>query len=179
MKTKYISGIAAGSGALVATSIVTTAIRFFFGSVSLYRPLRVGGTLEIYAWAFYSAHLVGMRGPNNGVFGGKFLIFEPVTVGLPPIVYLVVPPLVLFIAGYVVVARADQITRPLQVFTLIGVMGVTYAFFPFIGSFFVRVAFDRGLLMTPDPGYIVLNMGIVYPLLFGGYGGLLAYALRP
>jgi hypothetical protein len=93
-------------------------------------------------------------------------------------VYFVVPPLVLFIAGYVAIARADWITRPSQVFTLIGVIGVTYAVFPFVGSFLIHIAFDKGLLATPDPGYTVLNMGLVYPFLFGGYGGLLAYASR-
>ena len=140
--------------------------------------IRVGGTLEVYAWAFYSAHLVGASGPIHAAFGGNVLIIEFVAFGLPPIVYLVVPPLVLFIAGYVAIARADWITRQLQVFTLVGVIGVTYAVFPFIGSFFIHFAFDGGLLATPDPWYTVLNMGLVYPFLFGGCGGLLAYASR-
>jgi len=172
---RVITGIVAGVSSFVATGILTSVIRFIFDSTSLTPPLRIGGTFDLYAWAFYSAHSVGLTGPNNMVFGANDLIYDHVRFGLPAIVYLIVPPLVLFITGYLVVARSDRITNLLEVFTLIGVIGITYTILPFIGSFFIELAFVGGLLSSPDPGYTVLNMGVIYPIFFGGYGGLLAF----
>lgn len=178
----YRSGIAAGFGAFAASSVLLSAIRFLFDTVSLSRPLRVGGTFEIYSWSFYSGHLVGLSGPNSLAFGANNLIYEFVgglqgqTGGLPPIVYLVVPPLVLLATGYLLVGRSAGLEGRRELFAIVGVMGVSYALLPVVGTVGIRLAFERGLLASPDPGFAILNVAVVYPLLFGGFGGLFAFA---
>ncbi len=128
---------------------------------------------KLVGWLFYNAHNVAVRVPR-GPFtpnSGNFVAADDGTLW---ILYLV-PPVSVIAAGALVTWRRRTALRSagdavvggstvLVGYLLLSIVGVT--------------AFSVGLggeTLRPDPITAVLLAGVVYPLLFGSIGGLLAW----
>ena len=113
--------------------------------------------------------------PNSHAFVSDFLFGDPV---------FAIPPLVLVGAGAAATRRISP-ASPRQA----GVAGasIVLGYFPvtFLGVHLVGGVLidDRILggtyLFFPDPIVAIVRMGIVYPVVFGVIGGVLAYGYRP
>jgi hypothetical protein len=172
----YLESVGVGVGAwiisyvftylLVATDIESSPLNQlieFFGGES--------ATHELVGWVFYNAHFVdisytgiGLLSPPGSFIGGD---------GFTPLLH-VIPPALLFIAGlalgrYAGVTELDQgaITGALVVpgYLLASLIGV------FV--FTVDIGDASG---APEFASAVLIAGVVYPVVFGALGGVIAAA---
>ncbi|MFC4245902.1 transporter [Natribaculum luteum] len=172
------AGAIAGAGAWLLGYLVTYLVTIDeIGSNLLAQGLQLftadAADWKLVGWLFYNAHNVAVRIPR-GPFtpsNGNFVAADD---GMLWILYLV-PPVSLITAGTLVTWRRRTALRSaanavvggstiLVGYLLLSIVGVT--------------AFSVGLggeTLRPDPITAVLLAGVVYPLLFGSIGGLLAW----
>lgn len=137
---------------------------------------------HVTGWVFLENHHVDVSVSVGEVFGGGAWVSEYAETLLPTASELqVLPPVLLITAGTLVALRrtrrspADAALAGATVVAgyLPGIAVVAYA-----AAFEVVVIGDIVLLeVAPDFGRAILIAGIVYPLLFGGIGGLVAFVL--
>lgn len=175
----YIESVATGLAAwglgyvltylLVATDIESSGLNRlieFFGGES--------ATYELVGWVFYNAHLVDISYTGIGLFSPprSFIGGED---GFTALLYLI-PPALLLAAGLAVgryrgVGEASEgaLTGALVTpgYLLLSVVGVF--------AFSVSVGEASG---APDLIPAVLIAGVIYPVVFGGLGGVLASVTR-
>lgn len=124
------------------------------------------------AWLFMNAHFVAAKAPT--VMGGTQTV-NLVTAEDGPTVLLVLPALVLLVAGFAVafgrVSGSDPIAGAKAGATLV------LGYLPFsIGAAFVasHTLGDTDAAIAPDPVTAILLAGVVYPVVFGAIGGVVA-----
>ena len=139
-------------------------------------------TWHVVGVAFYNAHLVGasLSIPDGGVTSVNLLL----SVGGPYTGLLVVPPIVLTLAGVAATRGAPEATA-LQFdlgdwawrrYAINGGLSATLGYLPFALVGAVTIAIGGPLAPHLLPAWVLA--GLVYPFVFGGLGGVLAWKLR-
>lgn len=185
--TGAVVGVAAHFAGLVATALLLVADpEFEFGTS---RVVRVGTVDEI-GWVFFSAHFARIeRTVPFGSGGGgteRLNILAETALAFPAAIFYAVP-VVLLVAGGAVVAGRDLWESSLKAHAFAGGT-VVAGYFPLaaMGVFLFETEFrveDEALANAtfsqgPELATTVLLVGLVFPLLFGAIGGLLASRLR-
>lgn len=119
-------------------------------------------------WLFYNAHYVSVSYPT---FGGGRTSRNLIVDGNAPTLLLLLPPVFLAIAGFVLARSADVYdTGP---GARVGA-SVTVGYFVFALLGLVAFQYSAGdATMHPNYALGAILAGIVYPLLFGALGGAL------
>jgi len=146
-----------------ALSTTNAVIQFFGGD-----PIP---TWQAVGWVFYDAHFVPIRYPALGGTATTNFISSS---DLSPLLYAV-PPVVLFAGGlaaarYVAALDASEGFRT-------GASAVFGYFVAVAVGVFVFAASRGGATIQPVPATALLVAGVVYPVVFGGLGGVVATAL--
>ena len=166
--------VAFGMGLLLAAALVLTNQERLQAGLPPRTDLHA---TELVAWTFYSAHFVGLTGPNHAAFGENIAVFA--VTGATPSVLLVylIPPVSLVLAGFFASAWVpDQRSSADTLFVVCSRIGVGYGVTALLGAVTIRMQLD--LIMRPDPGYTIVLMAIAYPVVFAGLGTLLAVITR-
>lgn len=150
--------------------------------------------VKVAGWVFYAAHTVkmeitGFAGDRSeartiNLFDG-FSELTNLTDGVPEILYLLVPIVVLVGTGFVLVRR---VTRPGTTVTTAAVLGasivVGYLPLAVVGQLFfshTETGLGGSVGVTVAPALVpsVLLVGLVYPLVCGTVGAVLAQQTAP
>ncbi|WP_435095113.1 transporter [Halarchaeum sp. P4] len=122
-------------------------------------------------WLFYNAHFVSFTHPALG--GGRTATNLIANGDAPQLLY-VLPPLVLVVAGYLLV-RYVSLGDPTEGALCGTVLSLGYAIPAWAGVFAVRITTDSSW-MGPDLVTGLVLAGVVYPVVFGAIGGAIAAA---
>ena len=124
---------------------------------------------ELVGWVFYNAHFVDVVYAG---FGGRFL--PPTYVGEEGFTYLLyaVPPALLVAAG-LAAGRYRGVAETNEGAVVGALVAPGYLAFAVAGVFLFEVS-AAGTTGRPDPLSAVVLAGVVYPLAFGGVGGVVA-----
>lgn len=173
-RVSITAGVVAGAGAFVAGYVLTYLL------VTLDGEIELENAFEEVGMVFYNAHFVDMEESTDGWFfegsSTSNAVLDGAT-GLPEAAYLLVPVVVLVLAGFAAVRWGPRASRPHHgaiagATVVLGVLPLA-----FVGSnLFQLSASGWGVeeTISVDPAMSILLVGIVYPLVFGGLGGLLA-----
>ncbi|MCU4753918.1 hypothetical protein OB919_18355 [Halobacteria archaeon AArc-curdl1] len=138
-------------------------------------------TTELVIWTYFNAHTVPTAFPQEGVFrlaqANQNVVLEGTD--WEPML-LIVPPIVLALAGFVVARREARRVDAATLGDLIatgGVVTVGYLVVT-ITAMTVGTVTVGDAIVRPDPTEAVVRAGLVYPLLFGGIGGALTWLLE-
>lgn len=138
-------------------------------------------TTELVIWTYFNAHTVPTVFPQEGVFRLAQTNQNVILEGTDwEWLLLIVPPLVLALAGFVVAqreARRDDTASLGDHIATGGVVTVGYLVVT-ITAMTVGTVTVGDAIVRPDPTEAVVRAGLVYPLLFGGIGGALAWLLE-
>ena len=138
-------------------------------------------TTVLVIWTYFNAHTVPTSFPQEGVFRLAQANQNVVLDGTDwePLL-LIVPPLVIAVAGFVVsrreARRVDGASLGDHIATG-GVVTVGYLVVT-ITAMTVGTVTVGDAIVRPDPTEAIVRAGLVYPLLFGGIGGALAWLLE-
>jgi hypothetical protein len=170
-----------GPGALVGTA----AFVFGYLVTHLWQAVNVRESLETYnffaelfggsaiptwkavGWLFYNAHLVPFTYPE----GGGRASADFIAGGDAPTLLYLLPPLLLVVAGFVLTRVANANSTDTGVRAGVGVVA-GYVLLAVLGLFVFQHG-SGGDSIHPQYALGVLVAGVVYPVLFGGLGGLL------
>ncbi|WP_340100421.1 hypothetical protein [Salinibaculum salinum] len=152
------------------------------------------GWVKVAGWVFYAAHTVkmeitGFAGDRSGVrtvslFDG-FSELTSLTDAVPEILYLLVPIVVLAGAGFVLERRvADQAVTAPAAAALGASVVVGYLPLAVVGQLFFShtetgLGGSVGVTIAPELVPSVLLVGLVYPLVCGTVGAVLAHQTTP
>lgn len=135
-------------------------------------------TLELLAWTYFNAHFVPTEVPQTGLF--SMLPREQNVVldgSLAEALLLAVPPLVLVVAGVAVAVRFRGRLEGAAEYAVAGAtIAVGYLLVTIVGVLLSTVVVDGGLF-RPSPLEAIVIAGLLYPLVFGALGGLVAGGL--
>jgi len=168
------SGAAAGVVAYLAGYLLTYLLVEVDGELDPEQPLEQVGML------FYNAHFVDtvLTGEALGETGtSSENVLRNATTQLPEAAYFAVPVVVLVVAGFAAVRLGSRLTAPAD--GAVGGSLIALGAFPF-SILGVLVFETTGSFLfvdgsaAPDLVTGILLVGIVYPVVFGGVGGLLA-----
>lgn len=171
-------GVVYGILALVVGYILVSLLAAFVGMESTIMAFFDPSILETSVWIFYISHNVlfavfgvGM-GRSNGVHIGPLEI-------LPAPLLFVVPPLILTIAGFMI-ARKTGVSSIRQ---------AVYAGASVVFGYFILVFMGPGYVFNWSQltdGYLTLSKlavftinAIMYPVIFGAFGGVIAFGSDP
>lgn len=179
------NGALVGIGAYLAGYVLTYLLVIVDGVESQ-------GDIETWkavGWVFYNAQNVDLTfvgSAGSASVTENFRLFEDGSgVGnlgstVPEIVYYLVPVVVLLGAGYVAYQRADTADLPTAQVAAIGATSVVgYLVLVILGRFLFEATgsfLGADLAIAPDLGTAVVLAGIVYPLVLGALGAVLASA---
>lgn len=169
-------GLAAGTLTFALGYVVTYAWQSDSARESLqaYNALMefIGGdpvpVWQAVGWLFYNAHYVSVSYPT---FGGGRVSRNLIVDGNAPTLLLLLPPVLLALAGFVLARSADvyetgsgarvgaSVAVGYLVFALLGLVAFQYS----VGDATIHPDYALGVVLT----------GVVYPLLFGALGGAL------
>lgn len=171
----------AGGGAFLAGYIVVAlAIIVDINHVLTPRGLAGYGGFDKPGLLYYNAHFVGTS--EGFVLFGESHIVPLNGLTLPFIGYLMIPVVVLIAAGFLTVRFQQPIQLSHGMAFLSGAKVATgYAAFALVGiGVFSHYLIwpGQGPLMQPNVGETILLMGLVYPIVLGGIGGLIAADLH-
>lgn len=125
-------------------------------------------------WYYYNAHFVSTLVPGFG--GTRAENFIAAADGGALSLLYILPPAVLLVSSAVTVGRAEASTR---LNAAVAGGSVTLGYLPLcIVGMFVFVYSVGEATVRPDGVTAVLLAGIVYPVVFGGLGGVLADGLE-
>lgn len=169
-----VPGAVAGAASFVVGYLLTYVLVEIDGDVDPDQPFEQVGML-FYNAQFASTELTGEAFGQTGSTTENVL--RNSSTELPEAVYLAVPVVVLVVAGFVAVKRGSRLAAPAE--GAIGGAVLALGALPFaIAGVFVFETSGSFLVVegsaAPElvPG--VLLVGIGYPVVFGGIGGLLA-----
>lgn len=137
-------------------------------------------SLDFYAWSFYSAHFVGISWEEGLIFGENFRILAHSPIGHAIFLFYLIPLVVLVVGGfgisYLTLSAQASITQYAVRGTTIAIgYGVTAIVGTAIFHGQTTDLYREGIfVMRPDLGYTILLIGLLYPIVLGGIGGLLA-----
>lgn len=144
----------------IESSPLNRLVEFFEGESATY---------ELVGWVFYNAHLVdvsytglGPLAPPGNFVGGD---------GFTPLLY-VVPPALLIVAG-VAIGRYTGVTEPNAGALAGALITPGYLVLSIVGTFLFTVEVG-GASGAPDLVPAVLVAGVIYPVVFGAVGGVIA-----
>jgi hypothetical protein len=141
------------------------------------------GTIDFVGWFFYSAHFVDFEasvegmGQSNSQSGN--LISEASSLTIPEPVWYLVPIVCLVGAGFVVAKTIAQSGDTGQAFQAGASVVAGYLPLAAIGAFiFTKSQDTMGVSISMGPSMLmaIVLAGIVFPVIFGGIGGILASA---
>ncbi|MEF8786687.1 MAG: hypothetical protein V5A45_12195 [Haloarculaceae archaeon] len=152
------------------------------------------GWVKVAGWVFYAAHTVkmeitGFAGDRSGVrtvhlFDG-FSELTSLTDAVPEILYLLVPVVVLVGAGFVLERRIADPTVTAPAAAALGA-SVVVGYLPLavVGQLFFShtetgLGGSVGVTVAPELLSSVLLVGLVYPLVCGTVGAVLAHQTTP
>ena len=152
--------------------VIALALRFQPGG---------GGTKDLAGWVFYNTHFVETIVPEPGYQSGSTtanILLETGTLSIPAVVWLLIPVLLLVGAGYVTSMVVDRQATPREKALAGGTIVVGYLPLTGAGILLFTKAYAPnaayGVSMHPVWILAIGLMGIVYPVVLGGIGGLLA-----
>ncbi|WP_246984356.1 hypothetical protein [Halorientalis marina] len=177
------SGALVGAGAYVTGYVLTFLLTVVdgvetSGSVSTWKAV---------GWVFYAAHNARIEATASSDLGSRSEtvdLFEQGVSGLgstvPQFVYFLVPVVVLLGAGYVAYQRADTSRLETPQVAAVGATLVTgYIVLGLLGAFLFEASGDilgAELAVGPELATAVVIAGLVYPLVLGAVGAVLANA---
>lgn len=172
--------VAAGVGA--ASYVVGYVLTFVFVTIDGVDSSQID-SWKFVGWVFYGGHNVDIESTASG--GGMsqsetFSIFgnqapSDLTSTIPEILYMLVPVLVLVIAGFLVYG---MVGRQLDTASAAGVgasVALGYLVLSVVGIFLFEWSRSQGgasLNIGPEMTMGILLAGIVYPIVFGAIGGI-------
>lgn len=169
----YLIGIVLTALVRIGQYVVGVHPHYFFDTL-------VFSWWDFTGWLFYSAHFVGMSSEESLLFGSHYPIlrFQPAD----PVVlsYFLIPVGTLIIAGYALNYFAlSQKTSATQAVITGATICLGYGVLALVGVVLIDIQvrpIGNGVtdVLRPDVGYTLLYMGVVYPMILGGVGGLLA-----
>lgn len=134
------------------------------------------GLLMLFAFIFYSAHLVPASLSGGGQIDQLAVSASSATPepAIPVVVFYAIP-MVLLIAAGVVGTHLYTTDRldPVEVLSGVVVLAVGYAAMATLGTFIVQTTTTDGQLASPDL-LRAIGFGLLYPLVFGAIGAGLA-----
>lgn len=176
-----LGGLVYGVVAYVVGFVTTVALFAWAvaqkGGVTL-GDVTAGGTIEgsvqsvlaVLGWLFFSVHGVAIQRQTGGettlldIFGSLRID--------QPVLFRLVPAVLLFLAGFVVAHRVSgTLSLPASVLAGASVV-VGYGLFVVLGTFAFAVE-HGGVSYHPVQSSALLLAGLTYPLVSGGLGGLL------
>jgi len=182
----FVEGAATGTVAYVVGMILTTLLltldRGFefgdsgFGSV----PLLEVGRLDLTAWIFYGAHFASVESTARAFGETRTLgtnVVSSASTGFPAAAYHLTPMVVLTVAGFFVASVLEGLDPSPADYAQAGAT-VFAGYLPLAvaGTFFFQVrlsgAGQSGVTIGPALLPSVVLVGFVFPLVFGGVGGL-------
>jgi hypothetical protein len=131
-------------------------------------------------WLLYGAHNVPVKISSAFGSGSRNLVQQLVATGqntIPGVAYYAVPALVLLTVGLVLGSRAAGgrgAGSPLDGFVAGASTTVAYLVLAVLGTFLFTES-GAGGSASPDLVLSAAIMGVAYPLVLGGLGGLLGY----
>lgn len=138
------------------------------------------GLIMLFAFIFYSAHLVPASLSGGGQIDQLTVSASPATPepAIPVVVFYAIP-MVLLIAAGVVATHLYTTDRldPVEVLSGVLVLAVGYAAMATLGTFIVQTTTTDGQLASPD-GVLAIGFGLLYPLVFGSIGAGLANVIE-
>lgn len=182
------------------SGVRTAALAYGFGYLAVFGSTLLNGAISIElglypwqsaGWPFYGAH----RGPLRATFqslygkqtGTEQLLRAAVEAGplstvVPVVVYKLVPILLLVTGGYLVYRRSYVRDVDLRRAAAVGsVVAVGYLPLSVLGSILLTgpgtlaiIGSAQWATAGTQLGATAVAMGVVYPVLFGGLGGVLA-----
>jgi len=177
-----VVGIVTHLAGLVATFLLLVVDpEFEFGAS---RTVQVG-TVDEVGWLFFGAHFarVERTQPFFGEGGTeKFRILAETAVGLPAAAFYAVPVVLLIAGGFLHVASRELWDTSARVHAMAGGT-VVAGYFPLaaLGVFLFETQVgveESAFTLSPELSSTIILVGLVYPLLFGAVGGLLAWLVR-
>lgn len=184
LNVSYVGGLGAG---VVAASAVYAVISVL--ALVIIRPYRsIDSTVlsgirtlpreTILGWVFHSAHQVPIEVSGEGVPASTHLALIEQTIWLP--FYTVLPPVVLLGVGFLL--ASSRVTWGARSGFEAGA-SVALGYLPFVvaslilwtGTYTIDQGFgeEAAVTVSPDPVFAIPIAGLLYPVLFGGIGGIL------
>lgn len=134
-------------------------------------------------WVFYSAQNVGLRITRRGEtetiqLFGEFG-YSQLTDTVPEIAYRAFPAIALIFAGLILYRRGrDMETTTVSAVVLGATSAVGYLTFAVLGRMFFKVSLSEGEFIAQPPLIgTTLIIGLMYPIVFGGIGGVIGHKL--
>ena len=124
-------------------------------------------TWKAVGWLFYNAHLVPFTHPEDGGRASANFIAS----GDAPTLLYLLPALLLVVGGFVLARVASARTGDAGLRAGVSIV-VGYAVFAVLGLFLFQHR-SGGDAIHPHYAFGALIAGIVYPIVFGGLGGVL------
>ncbi|WP_158056127.1 transporter [Halorussus halophilus] len=122
------------------------------------------------AWLFMNAHFVAAKAPT---ITGATQTVNLVTAEEGPTALLVLPPLVLILAGIAVAYGLTRSEDPIAGAKSGATLALGYLPLSIGAAFLTSHAIgDTDAAIAPDPVTAILLAGVVYPVVFGGLGGV-------
>lgn len=174
------------SGAWLGTALAATTVTTRDGPQSVAALLGETAvpTWTGAGWLFYNAHLVSIavsRPLQRPALENLLTSTGGSALGL-----LVVPPLLLVLAGVMATRTADTasalrfdlVTRPSLRYGLNGGLVITFGYLPLALTGVIIFSVSAGVRIAPDLLLGWVLAGMVYPVVFGGIGGVLVHRWR-
>ncbi|PSP80845.1 hypothetical protein BRC81_01550 [Halobacteriales archaeon QS_1_68_20] len=144
-----------------------------FGISLVERSGADGNALTMAGWLFYNAHFVGVEIPLTGESVNVLAAAgDENSLTVPPVVYYLVPPAALTLAGY---GAARTVRTTSRAVTAVAGAGIAAGYLPLAVAGAFMFTFDLpqfGMALRPDLTASVLLAGIVYPVAFGAAAGV-------
>lgn len=135
------------------------------------------GLFEQVGSVFYGSHFVGYS-EGLTILGESGNVLFSLMMGLPVVVYLAVPVLVLGLTGFAVVHwSSGRQSSAIQAAKDGAKIAIGYAVIAVAGVFIVsfhQLFPNGGPVMRPNMGETIILMCVGYPITFGGLGGVIA-----
>lgn len=178
------------AGLLMTFLLLVVDPEFEFGASRIVRV----GTVDETGWLFFGAHFArieqtvpfGVGGAEGGT--ERLDILAETTLWFPAVAVHAVPVVVLIAGGFVLVSGRELWESTLKAHALAGAT-VTAGYFPLaaVGVFVFETRLQMEdatvggteFVIAPELSSTLLLVGLVYPLLFGAVGGLLASQFQP
>lgn len=130
-------------------------------------------TFQYIAWVFYEMHFVGFS-RGFAFFGDSTNYLFHMPRSFPLAFYLVVPGVVLILAGFLVVRGQNPNQLSLTEAAVAGARVASgYGLLALIGVLVFSRTTAGDLIARPNVGETILFMSIIYPVVLGGLGGVI------
>lgn len=179
---RAVYGAMAGIAAYVVGFVYVT-FGTMYGHHSWFRA-QTAGNIEFYHvghWLFYDAHFVGVSIEEGRFFTETFSILAIDPPRIPGFMYHAAPVILLLSAGAVVVYMGQAVTdSPVSAalagsMVTLGYLGPTVIVALLLGIDYGVPWTGQQATMGVDLGEAIVYMGLVYPIVLGAAGGVLAH----